>query len=129
MDEETDLEFLIRKIVKVAVLRLVNQTDKTSDLHSQSSKEIVYYEFERVMAPVIAKPLETRRRPAYMLPVTRNSTIPIPRPTMQPKKTDIWKTFDNRPVGFHCGRPGHCAIAERGKRFLTVIEPVDRTLM
>ncbi|GFW07397.1 CCHC-type domain-containing protein [Trichonephila clavipes] len=25
----------------------------------------------------------------------------------QPRKTDGWRTADNRPVCFHCGRPGH----------------------
>ncbi|GFY33225.1 transposon Ty3-I Gag-Pol polyprotein, partial [Trichonephila clavipes] len=25
----------------------------------------------------------------------------------QPRKTDVWRTADNRPVCFHCGRPGH----------------------
>ncbi|GFV64435.1 CCHC-type domain-containing protein [Trichonephila clavipes] len=25
----------------------------------------------------------------------------------EPRKTDVWRTADNRPVCFHCGRPGH----------------------
>ncbi|GFU72914.1 hypothetical protein TNCV_5003361 [Trichonephila clavipes] len=25
----------------------------------------------------------------------------------EPRKTNVWRTADNRPVCFHCGRPGH----------------------
>ncbi|GFT04999.1 CCHC-type domain-containing protein [Nephila pilipes] len=62
MDEEPDFVCLFLRIVKEDILRLVNHTDETSDLHSQSLKEILQDEVERILEPVAAKPSESRRR-------------------------------------------------------------------
>ncbi|GFR06172.1 retrovirus-related Pol polyprotein from transposon 297 [Trichonephila clavata] len=43
----------------------------------------------RTYATVVHQP----RRPVELLPV--------------PRQTDVWRTDDNRPVCFYCGRPGH----------------------
>ncbi|GFS71564.1 CCHC-type domain-containing protein [Trichonephila clavipes] len=32
---------------------------------------------------------------------------PVQKFPPKPRKTDVWRTADNRPVCFHCGRPGH----------------------
>ncbi|GFV52212.1 CCHC-type domain-containing protein [Trichonephila clavipes] len=37
----------------------------------------------------------------------RKSVTPNERIPPEPRKTDVWRTADNRPVCFHCGRPGH----------------------
>lgn len=106
MQDEPDLVSLIRRIVQEEVHRLINQTDEPSDPCSQSLEEIVQDEVERALAPVSAKPIETRRRPTYAA-TKRESRVPVQRPPAQPRKTDRWRTTDNRPVCFHCGRPGH----------------------
>ncbi|GFU31147.1 CCHC-type domain-containing protein [Trichonephila clavipes] len=58
------------------------------------------------LAPVSTKPTETRPRPTYAA-VTRKYRAPVQKFPPQPRKTDVWRTADNRPVCFHCGRPGH----------------------
>ncbi|GFU33413.1 CCHC-type domain-containing protein [Trichonephila clavipes] len=52
------------------------------------------------------KPTETRPRPTYAA-VTRKYRAPVQKFPPEPRKTDVWRTADNRPVCFHCGRPGH----------------------
>ncbi|GFW89009.1 CCHC-type domain-containing protein [Trichonephila clavipes] len=105
LTDETDLVSLIRTIVR-EVHRLVNQTQESLVPDPQFLKEIVQDEVERVLAPVSAKPTETRPRPTYAT-VTRKSRAPVQRFPPQPRKTDVWRTADNRPICFHCGRPGH----------------------
>ncbi|GFT26454.1 CCHC-type domain-containing protein [Trichonephila clavipes] len=88
------------------VHRLVNQTQESLDSDPQSLEEIVQDEVERVLAPVSTKPTETRPRPTYAA-VTRKYRAPVQKFPPEPRKTDVWRTADNRPVCFHCGRPGH----------------------
>ncbi|GFV10363.1 CCHC-type domain-containing protein [Trichonephila clavipes] len=47
-----------------------------------------------------------RPRPTYAA-VTRKYRAPVQKFPPEPRKTDVWRTADNRPVCFHCGRPGH----------------------
>ncbi|GFV87345.1 hypothetical protein TNCV_4033171 [Trichonephila clavipes] len=106
LTDETDLVSLIRTIVREEVHRLVNQTQESLDSDPQSLEEIVQDEVERVLAPVSTKPTETRPRPTYAA-VTRKYRAPVKKFPPEPRKTDVWRTADNRPVCFHCGRPGH----------------------
>ncbi|GFV65682.1 CCHC-type domain-containing protein [Trichonephila clavipes] len=106
LTDETDLVSLIRTIVREEVHRLVNQTQESLDSDPQSLEEIVQDEIERVLAPVSTKPTETRPRPTYAA-VTRKYRAPVQKFPPEPRKTDVWRTADNRPVCFHCGRPGH----------------------
>ncbi|GFY12581.1 CCHC-type domain-containing protein [Trichonephila clavipes] len=106
LTDETDLVSLIRTIVREEVHRLANQTQESLDSDPQSLEEIVQDEVERVLAPVSTKPTETRPRPTYAA-VTRKYRAPVQKFPPEPRKTDVWRTADNRPVCFHCGRPGH----------------------
>ncbi|GFW90085.1 CCHC-type domain-containing protein [Trichonephila clavipes] len=106
LTDETDLVSLIHTIVREEVHRQVNQSQKSLDSDPQSLEEIVQDEVERVLASVSAKPTETRPRPTYAA-VTRKSRAPVQRFPPQPRKTDVWRTADNRLVCFHCGRRGH----------------------
>ncbi|GFU01220.1 CCHC-type domain-containing protein [Trichonephila clavipes] len=74
--------------------------------YEAEEKDIVQDEVERVLAPVSAKSTETRPRPTYAA-VTRKYRAPVQKFPPEPRKTDVWRTADNRPVCFHCGRPGH----------------------
>ncbi|GFW79814.1 CCHC-type domain-containing protein [Trichonephila clavipes] len=87
------------------VVPVASLTDET-DLVSLISTIIVQDEVERVLAPVSTKPTETRPRPTYAA-VTRKYRAPVQKFPPEPRKTDVWRTADNRPVCFHCGRPGH----------------------
>ncbi|GFU24819.1 hypothetical protein TNCV_2428131 [Trichonephila clavipes] len=106
LTDETDLVSLIHTIVREEVHRLVNQTQQSLDSDPQSLEEIVQDEVERVLAPVSTKPTETRPRPTYAA-VTRKYRAPVQKFPPEPRKTDVWRTADNRPVCFHCGRPGY----------------------
>ncbi|GFV06970.1 CCHC-type domain-containing protein [Trichonephila clavipes] len=127
LTDETDLVSLIRTIVREEVHRLVNQTQESLDSDPQSLEEIVQDEVERVLAPVSTKPTETRPRPTYAA-VTRKYRAPVQKFPPEPRKTDVWRTADNRPVCFHCGRPGHVMRYCREKRLsLTTLETADGT--
>ncbi|GFV00982.1 CCHC-type domain-containing protein [Trichonephila clavipes] len=90
----------------------VNNEDADSWEAFKSYEEIVQDEVERVLAPVSTKPTETRPRPTYAAVTGKcNSCSEIP----EPRKTDVWRTADNRPVCFHCGRPGHVMLLPREK--------------
>ncbi|GFU41583.1 CCHC-type domain-containing protein [Trichonephila clavipes] len=87
------------------VVPVASLTDET-DLVSLIRTIIIQDEVERVLAPVSTKPTETRPRPTYAA-VTRKYRAPVQKFPPEPRKTDVWRTADNRPVCFHCGRPGH----------------------
>ncbi|GFT39711.1 hypothetical protein NPIL_56121 [Nephila pilipes] len=61
VDEKPEMVSLILRILKEEVLRLVNQTDESSDLHFQFFKETVQNAVERILASAAAKISETRR--------------------------------------------------------------------
>ncbi|GFU28204.1 CCHC-type domain-containing protein [Trichonephila clavipes] len=99
LTDETDLLSLIRIIVREEVHQLINQTQEFLNSDLQSLEEIVQDKVEKVLAPVSAKLTETRPRPTYAA-VTRKSRAPVQRFPPQPRKTDVWRTADNRPVCF-----------------------------
>ncbi|GFX20354.1 transposon Ty3-I Gag-Pol polyprotein [Trichonephila clavipes] len=123
LTDETDLISFIRTIVREEVHRLVNQTQEYLDSDPQSLEEIVQDEVERVLAPVSTKPTETRPRPTYAA-VTKKYRAPVQKFPPEPRKTDVWRTADNRPVCFHCGRPGHKKYADQ--TLLAVLRQVPR---
>ncbi|GFQ75454.1 CCHC-type domain-containing protein [Trichonephila clavata] len=111
MEDEVDLVSLIRRIVQEEVHRVIDQTREPilySDPYPQTQllEEMVQDEVEKVLAPVSVNPAETQRRPTYAA-VTRRSRVSAQRLPTQPRKAYLWRTTDNRPVCFHCGRPGH----------------------
>ncbi|GFS40214.1 CCHC-type domain-containing protein [Trichonephila inaurata madagascariensis] len=110
-EDEPDLVSLIQRIVQEEVHRVIDQTGEP--LHysnpypqSQLIEEIVQDDVEKALTPVSVKLSETQRRPTYA-DVARKSRVLAQRLPTQPRKTYLWRTVDNRPVCFHCGRPGH----------------------
>ncbi|GFW18229.1 CCHC-type domain-containing protein [Trichonephila clavipes] len=87
----------------VPVASLTDETDLVSLIRTIKRS---FRTVERVLAPVSTKPTETRPRPTYAA-VTRKYRAPVQKFPPEPRKTDVWRTADNRPVCFHCGRPGH----------------------
>ncbi|XP_042895532.1 uncharacterized protein [Parasteatoda tepidariorum] len=48
-----------------------------------------------------------RRQPSRTRVAPSRQTYESRRPQLPRRKTDIRRTEDNRPVCYHCGRPGH----------------------
>ncbi|GFV46356.1 transposon Ty3-I Gag-Pol polyprotein [Trichonephila clavipes] len=129
LTDETDLVSLIRTIVREEVHRLVNQTQESLDTDPQSLEEIVQDEVERVLAPVSTKPTETRLRPTYAA-VTRKYRAPVQKFPPEPRKTDVWRTADNRPVCFPLRTSWTCnALLPRERKavFDNSLETADGT--
>jgi len=105
--EEPDLVSLIRRIVREEVQRIVAPVAKDQEPQLQSLESIVRDEVEKALAPVSEldpwQEVKSNRHLSYADAIRKPR-----RQTLLPqRKTDIWRTFDNRPVCFHCGRPGH----------------------
>lgn len=107
MDAQPDLVSLVRQIVQEEVQR-INIPSRDVDSQMPSLETIIRSEVENSLSPIADRSgwseVRPKRRPTYAA-ITRNQRTPIME---QPqRRTDVWRTTDNRPVCFHCGRPGH----------------------
>ncbi|GBO40025.1 hypothetical protein AVEN_221728-1 [Araneus ventricosus] len=107
VDTENDLS-LIRKIVRDEIQKLTVSQAMEPQMDIQSIETIVREEVGRSLNPITSE----RARTAYSGPPRRI------QPTLEqsPMKTELWGTTDNRPVCFHCGRPGHVVRYSRDRR-------------
>lgn len=105
-----DIRSLIRVIVKEELQKILPEVRGYMDEEPESPKDIASVVREEVMEALA--PLTSPKR----RPVTRRPSVPV-RPaqprrenrniTTQPRRTDIWRTENNVPLCYHCGRPGH----------------------
>ncbi|GBN69612.1 hypothetical protein AVEN_204844-1 [Araneus ventricosus] len=103
IDTENDLPSLIRKIFRDEIQKLTVPQTMESQMGIQSIETIVREEVRRSLNPINSK----RARTAYSRPQRRIQPTTEPTLEQSPRKTDLWRTTNNRPVCFHCGRPGH----------------------
>ncbi|GFQ84915.1 CCHC-type domain-containing protein [Trichonephila clavata] len=82
MEDEPDLMSLIRRILQEEVHRVIDQT-----------RELILYSDPYPQTQLLEE-MEIKSSFTERLPI-------------QPRKTVLWRTTDNRPVCFHCGRPEH----------------------
>ncbi|UYV77009.1 hypothetical protein LAZ67_14002807, partial [Cordylochernes scorpioides] len=112
--DSESMEDLIRRIVREEVHRALNP-ESTTPVPS-SLKEIIREEIEKNVA-AISKPIQ-RPPPRQSYPNQTRTFNQVPRrqyPTQTPiynqtppqRRTDEWRTHDNIPICFNCGRPGH----------------------
>ncbi|GFQ77517.1 CCHC-type domain-containing protein [Trichonephila clavata] len=111
MEDEPDLVSLIRRIVQKEVHRVIDQKREPTLYYdtcpqTQLLEEMVQDKVEKALALVSVNPAETQRLPTCAA-VTRRTRVLAQRLPTQPRKTDLWRTTDNGPVCFNCGRPGH----------------------
>lgn len=115
-----DLVVLIRQVVREEVQRLSESALQLPSPESPSIDEMIRDEVQNALCPVIpssarGNPTQTQRRPSTYSAVVRQPRRPS-EPSSIPRQTDMWRTDDNRPVCFHCGRPGHVVRYCRDRR-------------
>ncbi|GFY57009.1 CCHC-type domain-containing protein [Trichonephila inaurata madagascariensis] len=95
---------------------------QNTQLESPSLDEVIREEVQQALCPlipsksvVVNRRNEPPRRPRTYATVVRQPRHPV-EPLPVPRQTDVWKTDDNRPVCFHCGRPGHVVRYCRERR-------------
>ncbi|GBN63706.1 hypothetical protein AVEN_7700-1, partial [Araneus ventricosus] len=99
IDKENDLTSLIRKIARDEIQKLtVPQAMDKMDI--QSIETIVREEVGRSLNPITSE----RAKTAYSRPQRPIQETTEPTLEQSPRKTDLWRTTDNRPVCFHCGQ-------------------------
>ncbi|UYV65636.1 hypothetical protein LAZ67_3004918 [Cordylochernes scorpioides] len=112
--DSESMEDLIQRIVREEVHRALNPEPTTPE--PSSLKEIIREEIEKNVA-AISKPIQ-RPPPRQSYPNQTRTFNQVPRrqyPTQTPiynqtppqRRTDEWRTHDNIPICFNCGRPGH----------------------
>ncbi|GBM69154.1 hypothetical protein AVEN_229643-1 [Araneus ventricosus] len=112
IDTENDLTSLIRKIVRDEIQKLTVPQAMEPQMDIQSIETIVREEVGRSLNPITSE----RARTAYSRPQRRIQQTRKPTLEQSLRKTDLWRTTDNRPVCFHCGRPGHVVRYCRDRR-------------
>lgn len=104
-----DIKSLVRVIVREEIQKILpNLQGYNSEPESQIDvASIVREEVLEALAP-LTRTVPDRRIPPRRTAIgstqprraTRDSNVPQ-------RKTELWRTDDNVPVCFHCGRPGH----------------------
>lgn len=106
VDEEPDLTSLIRRIVREELQKIDTPPVEEPQMGLQSLETIIREEVARSLNPIASQNFNrTFSRSKHHVQPRYNR--PETTPEQLPRKTDIWRTTDNHPVCFHCGRPGH----------------------
>lgn len=101
IDVVEDLPSLIRRIVREEIQKAL--TPIPTEPIKKPLEEVIREEVGRSIAAI------NDRRYPQSDEVERNytdKTNTSPN-VLRPRKTDVWRTNDNRPLCYHCGRPGH----------------------
>ncbi|UYV74416.1 hypothetical protein LAZ67_11003491, partial [Cordylochernes scorpioides] len=122
--ESESMEDLIRRIVREEIYHALNPEPAT--LKPSSLDLIIREEVERNLS-AISQPVQRSmprqqysNRPQIFKQTPRqqflNQRPPVPNQTSPQRRTDEWRTHENVPICFHCGRPGHVARYCRDRR-------------
>lgn len=137
----------IRAVVREELRKLFPTT--TPQPQVASLTDVIREEVQQALGTSMAS--EAPREPEAMtysaavrrprpVPTPRQETPPYRRPmsparppvtrNQEPRKTEVWRTPDNRPLCYHCGEPDHiyrrCPYRRRGLRGFSVDAPRPR---
>ncbi|UYV72938.1 hypothetical protein LAZ67_10001233, partial [Cordylochernes scorpioides] len=73
----------------------------SSDVNSLEA--IVKEEVQQVLAPITRRNIQSQRRRTFVPRFQREDDYT----PYAPRTSDQWRTVDNQPICFHCGKPGH----------------------
>lgn len=104
-----DIRSLIRSIVQEELQKILPEVSCGTNDECDSPLDIASVVREEVMEALAPLTVPKRRT------VTTRSSVPVrPQPrrdtrnsAVPERKTDVWRTANNVPLCYHCGRPGH----------------------
>lgn len=125
VDDHQDLAAMIRRIVREELEEIL--TYKNGQRREEAVAAIVQEEVHRALAPMSVtgeSHVDNSDPPfrTYAAAARRQASSPAtrrqPPPAVQTprRRTDVYRTEDNTPVCFHCGRPGHVVRYCRERR-------------
>ncbi|UYV66564.1 K02A2.6-like [Cordylochernes scorpioides] len=124
----SSLEDLIRQIVREEIKSVLHSESIVPEVNSL--KKIIHEEVERNLTPIAEQgPYYREQRRQFEGPAKPPPYYQQQNPTRLTtarRKTDEWRTVDNIPVCFQCGRPGHVARYCRERRGMVDRQPPGR---
>ncbi|UYV82076.1 K02A2.6-like [Cordylochernes scorpioides] len=118
--EEEDLPSLIRRIVQEEIQKVIAPPGLTTD----SIENMIREEVKMNLSPISKRPsvlVRNQSRPFRTYEPSKRTEYSSP-PILP--KSQQWRTPDDRPLCFHCGRPGHvvryCRERRQGEQPLIV---------
>ncbi|UYV73382.1 ASPRV1 [Cordylochernes scorpioides] len=126
----SSLEDLIRRIVREEIKSALHSEPIVPEVNSL--KKMIHEEVERNLTPIAQQgPYYREQRRQFEGPAKPPPYYQQQSPTRLTTalgKTDEWRTVDNIPVCFQCGRPGHVARTARERSIIAMKPQAARVI-